>query len=339
MFKKPVVFIIGAGASADYDMPLGGTLASTIAADVDFYFERHGPPKKGDATLYDFLRSKFPRDQVQKYVLAGRRLAGAISSAASIDDALYQLSDYPEVVQLGKLCIVRSIARAEGKSALKFSMETGRVADDAGKNGWIEQMFSMAIAGVKQGDLRHAFDNITFVNFNYDRCLEHYLFWSLQRVGVPEGTAAEIINGLSVIRPYGTLGSVMREPGSLSFGNTHQTAAFDALTRIRTFTESEALHDKEHLRRAMSEAKMFIFLGFGFHQQNLELLSTLETVPVRDDVQALATVYQVDRANLEQLRLFLQTVLKVNRDRIEVLDKKAGDMLRDLRLRIMLVVG
>jgi hypothetical protein len=39
MFNRSVVFIVGAGASISYGMPLGGMLASTIAADTDFLFE------------------------------------------------------------------------------------------------------------------------------------------------------------------------------------------------------------------------------------------------------------------------------------------------------------
>jgi hypothetical protein len=34
--------------------------------------------------------------------------------------------------------------------------------------------------------------------------------------------------------------------------------------RIRTLTESEALHDRQTLSKALSEAAMIVFLGFGF---------------------------------------------------------------------------
>ena len=216
------------------------------------------------------------------------------------------------------------------------------MAENAGTDGWIEKMFSMAIANRKFGELKHAFDNITFINFNYGRCLEHYIYRSLQRISVPEQDARQIVDRLSVIRPDGTLGSIWQgERGSLPFGYGGTIDALDASQRIRTFTESEALHDGDHLQRAMSEAKMYIFLGFGFHRQNLDLLSVLESIPFRDDVQALSTVFGIDKANLDQLLGSLQSVLRVNRNliRIDLLDKKAGDMLREPRLKIMLAVG
>jgi len=340
MFKKPVVFIIGAGASADYGMPLGGQLASSVAADVDFHFpDNFGPIERGDAALFQHLQTHFPRDQLQRFLFAGRQLAATISSAASVDDALYQLSDYPEAIMLGKVGVVRSIARAERNSELKIIPETRRMRERAGMDGWIEQMFSMAISGYKLAELHRAFENVTFVNFNYDRCLEHYIGNSLQRVGVFERDAENIVDGLNIIRPYGTLGSIKLEPGSLSFGNTNLVAAFNALTRIRTFTESEALHDKEQLRSAMSAASMFIFLGFGFHRQNLELLSVLQELNVRSDVQVLATVFGVESANLAQLRAALFDLLKVHELQIFLLEKTAGQMLRDLRLKITMAVG
>lgn len=41
LFAKPVVFIVGAGASVDYGMPLGTDLVSRIASNVDH--DQHFP--------------------------------------------------------------------------------------------------------------------------------------------------------------------------------------------------------------------------------------------------------------------------------------------------------
>src|SRR5712692_8126646 len=152
MFRRPVVFIIGAGASVDYGLPLGGALAATIAADVNFTFER-AALASGDASLYELLSATHDR---QTYVAAGRRLAAVISSSVSVDDALYQLSESPEAVELGKICVVRSVLLAEKRSALQLWPGTGRMRDDAGRDGWIEQLFSIAIANHKLSELQNA---------------------------------------------------------------------------------------------------------------------------------------------------------------------------------------
>ena len=213
MFSHPVVFVVGAGASFDYGLPLGGTLAQSIAKDTDFWFEYHRStdPVRGDRDLYRLLRTRYQRDseQLQRYLSAGQALSGALSSAVSVDDALYQLNETREAVELGKVCIIRSILKAEKYSNLAISTETGKMTRDAGKDGWIEQLLSMAVSGHRQNTVKDAFKNVTFINFNYDRCIEHYLYWSLQRIGLGELDAALTITGLNMIRPYGGIGSMM----------------------------------------------------------------------------------------------------------------------------------
>ena len=138
MFKKPIVIVVGAGASYDtYKLPLGSTLATSIAEATSFYWE-HGwsPPTRGDADLYQsVILGKFgqDRDAVNRCVAAGQRLSAAIGSTVSIDDALYQLSDQPEAVELGKVCIVRAILKAESVCELKISPQTLQPEWDAVK--------------------------------------------------------------------------------------------------------------------------------------------------------------------------------------------------------------
>jgi hypothetical protein len=159
MFTRPVVFIIGAGASVDYGLPLGGALATKIAADVNFALERSALAS-GDPSLYELLSAT--RDCL-KYVAAGRRLAAVLSSSVSVDDALYQLNEFPEAVELGKICIIRSILLAENRSSLQLWPGTGRMRADAGRDGWIEQLFSMAIAN-------HRFSEFMCQQLNTYRC-------------------------------------------------------------------------------------------------------------------------------------------------------------------------
>jgi hypothetical protein len=181
MFRKPTVFIVGAGASFDYGMPLGAGWVATTVRATNFWWDHRvsHQPSRGDEALYDNLQPRCGGDQnkIKLYVRSAQMLASSLSSAVSIDDALYQLSEFPEVVELGKVCIIRAILEAESKSALKIPTDVGHLPPDAGNDGWIEQMFSMAITGLKQSEFRKkAFAQVTFINFNYDRCIEHYIF-------------------------------------------------------------------------------------------------------------------------------------------------------------------
>jgi hypothetical protein len=332
MFNKPVVFVIGAGASADYGMPLGGLLATTIASDTNFWFDHSYRPTKGDADLFEILLRKFQNDRatLNSYTHAGQKLSAAVSSSVSIDDALHFLSDYPEAVALGKICIIRSILKAESLSTLRIRPETGEGLDtDAGREGWAEQMFSMAISGLKLSEIGSAFKNLTFINFNYDRCLEHYLFYSLIRLGISERDAEEIVDSVAIIRPYGTIGTVLpSDRMRVAFG-ARRVDAFGMIDRIRTYMQSDALHDRGHLQQIMREASMYIFLGFGFHKQNMQLLS-LESEEGFRYVRTLATVKGIDRANLPDLTGAISRALKISEPSIEPFDMTAPEILAQL---------
>ena len=55
MFSRPVVFIVGAGASAEFRMPAGGELKTKVAAAVNF--GAAGTRHTGDQDLYKLLTS------------------------------------------------------------------------------------------------------------------------------------------------------------------------------------------------------------------------------------------------------------------------------------------
>jgi hypothetical protein len=343
MYNKQVVLIVGAGASFDkYELPLGGQLASGIANDTNFLLGHiANRPIRGDADLFDsVIYSNFSHDRaaLDRYTDAGHKLSAAINSTISVDDALFQLSDYPEAVQLGKICIMRSILKAERNSTLRTEGGIGELPTDAGRDGWIEHIFSMAITGFKLNEITHAFKRITFVNFNYDRCIEHYLFWSLQRLGISSDDASKTIQNLNIIRPYGTLGSVIPgTPSFLKFGAPAPSKPFDLINRIRTFTESDALHDKEKLSSALVDASLIAFLGFGFHPQNLKLLALSPSQQLRK-AKVLATVVGVDGANLPELKSTLHHTLRIGSE-VETYNMTASEMLQKLRIKINLALG
>jgi hypothetical protein len=344
MFNKQVALIVGAGASYDkYGLPLGGQLASGIANDTNFRFEHIvNRPVQGDADLFDsIIYRNFSHDKAKLdlYTDAGHKLSAALGSTISVDDALYQLSEYPEAVQLGKICVMRSILKAERNSNLRIDPRTGQLEPDAGKDGWIEQVFSMAIQGFRHSEIKHAFERITFINFNYDRCIEQYLFSALQRVGLSVEDASQTVQNLNVIRPYGTLGSILPgSPSFLQFGATPDHKLFDMIGRIRTFTETDTLHDKETLSQALIGASLVMFLGFGFHPQNLELM-TLSAHQQLRRAKVLATVFGIDGENFPELRSMIHRVLRVDNDMVETHPMTASEILQKLRIKIGIAAG
>ena len=56
MFRAKTVFVVGAGASAEFGFPLGAALLDDIARRVDISYE-FGRLKRGDYTIVEALRN------------------------------------------------------------------------------------------------------------------------------------------------------------------------------------------------------------------------------------------------------------------------------------------
>jgi hypothetical protein len=341
MFNKPVVLVIGAGASCEYNFPLGSALKASIAEKVKFRFERYSSePSEGDYELLQHIRRHVGNDtnRANDYTRAANTLAAAIESFISIDEALHFVRSSTEAVEVGKMAIVSEILAAERKSSLAISRETGRMTLTDDNSGWIAQLFSMAIAGLEKEQLDTAFNNVTFINFNYDRALEHYLYWALQqRTSASAEQANKIVSGLNMIRPYGSLGPLdWQEPKGTAYGYPHHVDPFSLIEGIRTYTEKAPLHDANKVEGALARARMVIFLGFGFHPQNLELIKLPQ--PVASALQVLATAVKIHPASLPTITDRIASNLRIHQHSVEMMRMKTTDLLRELRQTILIAL-
>src|SRR4051794_21998858 len=200
MFKKPVVFVVGAGASHELGLPLGAGLRDKIAEMVDFKF--HGRQhQKGDADLLAILRRRYDTDKsditrLNKYFLAGSDLFATMSRFPSVDEALHYWSGVKEAVELGKIAIAQQLLQAESRSKIFNVNDHARADLNAAGGTWLVSFVEMAMSGLRQEDAREVFRHVTFVNFNYDRVAEHYLYWALQsHFKVAADVAAEAVKG------------------------------------------------------------------------------------------------------------------------------------------------
>src|SRR5262249_8064311 len=144
---------------------------------------------------------------VNSYIAAGCELAASMLIHGSIDEALYYWSAKPEAVQLGKLSIAHEILMAESNRTLS-DRQTGRV--ELPLDRWMFPFLSMTLGSdVTREQAEQAFTNVTFINFNYDRTVEQYLYWALQQYGqVSPEVAIRAVGSLKQIRPYGSIGNL-----------------------------------------------------------------------------------------------------------------------------------
>jgi len=350
MFNKPVVFVIGAGASREYNFPLGEDLKNEIAKKVRFRFNNgYGAGKnEGDQELLRQIRSHAPVSETQNiYTTEANVLAAAINVSISIDEALHYVGKSKHAVEVGKIAIIQSILSAERGSSLGIDPQRGRPKNGT-QEGWILQLLSMAIAGSQRENLEEIFSNVTFINFNYDRALEQHLYWSLQDMAsATPDQAVAIVTSLNMIRPYGTVGPLVlpggTAKGGVDFGAGH-VDLFSLIDRIRTYTETEALHDIKAMGKALRNARMVIFLGFGYHSSNLDILLNDLTPkeresPIRNSVaEVLGTFIGVHEANEKVIRDRISKNLWIVSENIHLLSLKATPLLEELRRRILIAL-
>ena len=118
MIPRPLVLILGAGASCEYGLPLGDDLKAKVATNVRFRFG--GPFRdlsEGSRQLLEVLKAVH-RERVGEYTVAGNKLADLCPPHKSIDEVLHYRSDYPELVEVGKLAIAECILSGERDSSI-----------------------------------------------------------------------------------------------------------------------------------------------------------------------------------------------------------------------------
>ena len=282
MFIKPTTFIVGAGASEEVGMPIGSKLRLSLAQKLNLRFENFSSLISGSPEIAVAMRH-YAKLHTLSDVNALRRAGVEISEAmtkdlaASIDAYLDTHIDDKNIMTMGKLGIAAAILEEEAGSALAFKDRIPTIANVAGK--WYPSFLKLLGDAVKASNPEPIFDNVTIVCFNYDRCIEHYLYWALPpKLRCSQEVARDLIERLNIIHPYGTVGALPWEsrPTNLRVefgGERNENVLLQAVEGISTYTQE--IRDKvkvDKIKKAVQEADALIFLGFGFLRHNLTLL-------------------------------------------------------------------
>jgi hypothetical protein len=138
------------------------------------------------------------------------------------------------------------------------------------------------------------FDNVSFVVFNYDRCVEFFLLQALQAMySIPLNDAASIVQDLSIIHPYGTIGELphLDNGTQVPFGGVenHDFNYIKLAQRIKTYTEQIAGSEvTNRIRNEVERAEQVVFLGFAYHAQNMLLLRPIEELALSRPIYGTA---------------------------------------------------
>jgi hypothetical protein len=235
MIEENTVLILGAGASKPYNFPLGVELRDEVIKIIS-------EPTGIDTTL--LLR------ETHFDIKHFRDFATDLSQSgfSSVDAFLEERTQWTD---LGKLAMAHKLIAYEQKAKI--------FPPDEPKDHWYEILWQKLKAPTW-----HKFkqNKVNIITFNYDRSLELYLSTIISNnYNVREET---ILKYLPIIHVHGDLGPYE------NYGKHSPEILKAAADSIKIVHESDnSSVDFQLADRVLDEAKTILFIGFGYHPQNM----------------------------------------------------------------------
>ena len=198
--------------------------------------------------------------------------------AISIDNFLDAHPNDKVIELCGKLAIVHAIISAESHSSMFLNTRDRKLKFEQLEGTWFTGFMQLIVEGCRVSDLEQRLSSIILVIFNYDRCVEHYIYHALQNYyDLNDSDAAKYLKFIKIYHPYGTVGSLpcLAMEGAIEFGaKLNPTKLIALANQIKTFTEStdKTSSDISAIHSHVYSADRLVFLGFAFHHMNMELL-------------------------------------------------------------------
>jgi hypothetical protein len=254
MISTPTTFVIGAGASRPYGLPLGADLlelARKINAEHDI-FQLLLQLSIGGAAINRFLKDI------------------RHTPVRSIDDYLAKRKDDASLVEVGRGVIACLMARAI------MNQQPVPLTED-----WLGQIVNwMSTSAHTRSDFDAGNRGVTFVTFNFDSIIEDRLTRDVEALyhNSTASDAPRITDVVKTIHVHGQLptlptGSTAQNPFARSLaGFTTEWVdwlrrAIDVINVVIDPSHSERV---SRARQALAEATIVCFLGFGYDADNLE---------------------------------------------------------------------
>ena len=285
MPSPKTLFIVGAGASSEAELPTGNQLTKKIGSFLDIRLDRGRNSAPGDEFIIGAFRlhasqADTPGVNLNPYWQAAKQIKNAMPQAPSIDNFIDTHKGDIYIELCGKIAIVRSILDAEKNSLLYINLSNiyNRINFSRLEKTWYASFWKLLTVNCKKEELSGRLKSISLIVFNYDRCIEHFLYNSLQNYyGIPPADAEQLVNEIQIFHPYGVVGKLPWQGGdSINFGDKPDTHKLLKLAKqIKTFTEGTDPNSSEILsiRKNVSEAENIVFLGFAYHKLNMELMA------------------------------------------------------------------
>lgn len=226
------------------------------------------------------VRQPDGRRDINPHLRAARRIRDAMPQAISIDNFIDNHQGDEKIELCGKLAIVKSILDAEKSSKIYVDPSNNRNGINYARTEacWLNPFTRLLTENCRADQLEERLKSVAFVIFNYDRCIEHYLYYALQNYyKLSETKVAELLNAVQFYHPYGSVGTLpwQGQKNVAAFGgDLRPDSLLDNARQIKTFTEGTDPDSSEvcAIREAVATSGNLLFLGFAFHKLNMQLI-------------------------------------------------------------------
>lgn len=262
MISDDTVFILGAGSNISYGYPTGAGLRRIIIEncaknELQAFYNNSEHPND----IFDYLISN---KKEQKF---GTRFDECSNN--SID---FYLNNNQELKDIGKLAIAYAIYQIE-----KTSVFNEKIHNQFQNEDWYKFIFNKMITTIRGLEYCENFllNRIKFITFNYDRSLEYYIENSFVN-SFPEKhenktrTIAQKFTSSQIIHIYGSI----KEQEIQAYGKaTIPQNLIKMSNGIKLINERKMDQESlEIIQNHITTAKRIFFLGFGYAEENMEIL-------------------------------------------------------------------
>jgi hypothetical protein len=221
--------------------------------------------------------------------------------ARSIDEFIdHHQNDIP-LVFVAKATICKVILACEKASSL-FKKGVGHDAFQVDhkaldeRDAWLKQLWYMMRQDVPRNRPIQLFENLSIINFNYDRTLEAFLSKALGDMhDMSSYDALKYISNAPIFHPYGLVDDMSSEDIATPFGGSTNVDLKRLSQNIRTYCESEGSEQKLRYQEILKSAKNIVFLGFAYRSLNLELLKFAGS----GSLSVFGTAFKIPEENYE----------------------------------------
>jgi hypothetical protein len=264
MIRKKTVFVLGAGASYPYGYPLGRELISTI--------ERYGKERQFlnsvDRAFPFSIGSVQSKASAQFQIFTGEL---ANSGVLSVDSFVSAKNEY---YQYAKFAIASALISCEYINPSNLALE------DRGSEDWYRYLYNELMVNSRNDTYESLLSNnrVKFVTFNYDVSLDKFF---LRAIYSKYGSVnfKEFFEQFQIIHVHGKIRKFQWEAKGDDVGYwIGKTAKVEPekaaeLSKGIVFLHEGKLNEQLLLaQQALSEAERIVFLGFAFHDVNVDKL-------------------------------------------------------------------